>query len=83
MKFAFCLISRGAYIWRGRIFGGKFVLVIRGLMFGGLIFGGAYIRDLMVFKFLNFYSNLHSIGKNFSSDDLFCSVKVKVSLDKV
>ena len=44
MKFAFYLIFRGAYIRGGGLFfGGKFVLVIRGLIFGGLIFG--ILRD--------------------------------------
>ena len=50
MKFDFYLIFRGLIFGR-LIFGGKFVLVIRGAYIrGGLYSGGAYIRDFTVFE---------------------------------
>ena len=48
LKVAFCLMFRGAYI-RGLIFGGKFLLVIRGGLYQGAYIRGTYIRDFSVF----------------------------------
>ena len=53
MKFGTYLILKGAYIRGGLIFGGKFVLVIKGayiLRGGGLYSGGGYIRYFTVFR---------------------------------
>ena len=50
LKFALYIIFRGGGLYAGGlIFGGKCVLVIRGFIFRGLIFGGAYIRDFTVY----------------------------------
>ena len=48
MKFAFYIIFRGAYIRRWIIFGGKFVLVIRGVYIRRAYIRGAYNRDFTV-----------------------------------
>ena len=48
MKFAFYLISR-KLIFGGLIFGGKFVLVIRGLYSGGGLYSGFYGIEFWIF----------------------------------
>ena len=42
--------SQGAYIWRGDLTEGFFVTGLGGLYLDGLIHGGAYFRNFMVFQ---------------------------------
>ena len=50
-------IPRGSYIWRGDLTEGFSLYLFEGLIFGGVIHGGAYFRTFTVYS-------LHRLSRN-------------------